>query len=48
MKQSVSYGDEEAVAKALKKLESLPPLVTAAEVSPPNESLYRSLRTDLF
>ncbi|RPA97420.1 DAHP synthetase [Choiromyces venosus 120613-1] len=33
MKQSVSYDDEKAVEKALKKLESLPPLVTAAEVS---------------
>ncbi|CAZ83138.1 unnamed protein product [Tuber melanosporum] len=33
VKQSVNYEDENTVEKALKKLESLPPLVTAAEVS---------------
>ncbi|CUS11798.1 unnamed protein product [Tuber aestivum] len=39
MMQGVGYKDEEAVGKALKKLESLPPLVTAAEVSKLRASL---------
>lgn len=32
MKQSVVYEDRGAVEKALQKLETLPPLVTAAEI----------------
>lgn len=32
MKQSVIYDDQAAVEKALRKLEALPPLVTAMEV----------------
>jgi len=39
VKQSVNYEDENTVEKALKKLESLPPLVTAAEVSKLRASL---------
>ncbi|PWW71657.1 DAHP synthetase [Tuber magnatum] len=39
IKQGVGYDDEEAVGKALTKLESLPPLVTAAEVSKLRASL---------
>ena len=33
MKQSVIYDDQSAVEKALRKLEALPPRVTATEVS---------------
>lgn len=35
MKQSVIYDDQVAVEKALRKLEALPPLVTATEVREP-------------
>jgi 3-deoxy-7-phosphoheptulonate synthase len=39
MKQSVLYDDQKAVEKALQKLESLPPLVTPAEITKLRESL---------